>query len=113
MKRGEIYLVDLGPGVGYEASGIRPVVVVSNDVNNLSPLVVLVVPAVPTSDTLATIGIRVPAVDSGYAEDIAVIERHPRALDASRFPNQPSGGIPDSVMAKIEWALVVELDLKP
>ena len=83
MKRGEIYIVDLGPGVGYEASGVRPVVIVSNDVNNLNPLVVLVVPAVPVADLLAPTGIRVSATDCGYSEDIAVLARQPRALDAS------------------------------
>lgn len=113
MKRGEIYVVDLGPGVGHEASGVRPVVVVSNDVNNATPLLVLVVPAVSTSDVTAALGIPVPAADSGYTTDIAVLARQPRTLDASRFPDQRAGVVPDGVMKKIDYVLIVELDLKP
>lgn len=112
MKRGEIYVVDLGPGIGYEASGVRPVVIVSNDVNNVSPLIVLVVPAVPVSDFLAPTGIRAAAADTGYSEDLAVLSRQPRALDASRFSGPPLGTIPAAVMALVDVKLAVEFDLE-
>lgn len=44
IRRGEIYFVDLGPTIGREQSGRRPVVVVSRDEINVQPLVVMVVP---------------------------------------------------------------------
>ena len=111
MKRGEIYVVDLGPGVGYEASGIHPVVVMSNDVILAFPLLVAVVPAVDASDINASVGILVPAADSGYSGDIAVLARQPRVLDASRFPAQPSGVVPDKLLKLVSAKLRGELDL--
>ena len=113
MKRGDIYVVDLGPGVGREVAGPSPVVVVSGGVSGTAPLFLVVVPAVGTGDIRAPMGILVSSADTGHTEDIAVIARQPRALDVSRFPDQPSGTVPDSVMEKIGRVIVFELDLKP
>jgi mRNA interferase MazF len=44
VRRGEIYFVELGPTLGREQAGRRPVVVVSNDAINSKPLVIMVVP---------------------------------------------------------------------
>lgn len=112
MKRGEIYVVDLGPGVGNEVAGLSPVVVVSGSIVGLAPLFVVVAPAVRASDIRAPMGILVPSADTGYAEDIAVIARQPRALDASRFTDQPVGTVPDGTVAKVGRVIAFELDLK-
>jgi mRNA-degrading endonuclease toxin of MazEF toxin-antitoxin module len=86
---------------------------VSNDVNNISPLIVLVVPAVLTSDLLAPTGIRVAAADCGYSTDIVILSRQPRALDASRFTGPTVGTVPAAVMAIVDVKLITEFDLKP
>ncbi|MCI0704928.1 MAG: type II toxin-antitoxin system PemK/MazF family toxin [Planctomycetia bacterium] len=112
MKRGEIYVVDLGPGIGREANGVRPVVVISSDVDNLVPFLVTIVPAVNATELTAVTGILVPASESGYSVDIAVLARQPRSLDPSPFPDTPVGTVPVALMDKIGFALKVHLDLK-
>lgn len=44
MTRGEIYLVDLSPAIGSEQSGVRPVIIVQNDVGNQHSPTVMVCP---------------------------------------------------------------------
>jgi hypothetical protein len=57
------------------------------------------------------LGIAVSAADCGYSEDIAVLARQPRALDATRFSGPSQGVIPDGVMTKIGRVIAAELDL--
>lgn len=111
MKRGDIYVVDLGPGVGREASGVCPVVIVSSDVYLSGPLFVVVVPTVGTADANAVVGVRVTAAESGYPNDLAVLARQPRMLDPSRFPEHPSGAVPTHALTAIDDKLKLELDL--
>ena len=89
MKRGEIYMVDLGPGVGREASGVRPVVVVSFTFPQYLPLTVVIVPTVDASDITAVIGVPLASADSGLPNDVAVLAKQPRTLDQTRFPEKP------------------------
>jgi len=43
LKRGDIYIADLAKGIGSEEYGIRPVIIISNDIgNNYSPIVIVV-----------------------------------------------------------------------
>ena len=88
MTRGEIYFVDLNLVVGREQHGVRPVLVVSTDDINTLPLVVTVVP-----DTKASRN-RPP-----FPSNVI------RALDPSRFPDQPSGRLSVARMQEVEVAL--------
>jgi mRNA interferase MazF len=111
VKRGEIYVVDLGPGVGREASGVRPVVVLSFTFPQYLPLTVVIVPTVDAADVTAVIGVPLASSESGLPNDVAVLAKQPRTLDPSRFPEQPCGRVPDDVMTRIDKALRLELDL--
>lgn len=44
FKRGDVYMADLGPAVGSEQAGLRPVIVIQNDVGNLHSPNVTIVP---------------------------------------------------------------------
>ncbi|MBN9122796.1 MAG: type II toxin-antitoxin system PemK/MazF family toxin, partial [Planctomycetes bacterium] len=107
----EIYIVDLGPSAGREVSGIRPVVIVSNDVSNWVPWLVNVLPAVDATDVYAKLGVLVPSAESGHTTDIAVLATQPCTLDPSRFTAGPVGTVPTELMQKISYALQVQLDL--
>ena len=70
MLRGEIYVVDLGPPLGNERGGTRPVVVVSDDVSNLYPYMVAVVAGEDAATMSAKAGLLVSAAESGTPADI-------------------------------------------
>jgi len=74
MHRGEIYLVDLDPARGSEASKRRPAVVVSNDAANATAArlgrgVVTVVPVTSNLDRVHPFQVRLPAEETGLDRD--------------------------------------------
>jgi mRNA-degrading endonuclease toxin of MazEF toxin-antitoxin module len=111
VLRGEIYVVDPGPGQGREVSGVSPVVVISNDANSVAPFFVAVLPTVDTADIRAGLGLLVTSGESGYQTDLFVLLKQPRAVDASRFTSGPVGIVPTALM-KIDFELQVFLDLQ-
>ena len=113
VRRGEIYFVDLNPVKGREQSGRRPVLVVSSaDINTL-PLVITVVPGTDGSNVPRDHphSVRVAPDDSGLPRETVFLCFQVRALDPRRFPAQPEGQVPSSVMDKIERALRFCLEL--
>jgi mRNA interferase MazF len=115
MRRGEIYFVTLDPIIGHEQAGMRPVLVVSNDVINVLPTVVTVIPG--TSGTNVAVDrpytVRVPPAGSGLPLETVFLCYQIRALDHSRFRQRPSGFLSPSWMDEIEKALKFALDLPP
>ena len=104
IKRGEIYLVDLNPIKGKEQAGRRPVLVLSIDEINGKPLVITVVVGTKGVNIKKdyAVNVRVPAVDSGLKEETVFLCFQIRSLDVNRFPEKPSGKLPDEYMGKIE-----------
>jgi mRNA interferase MazF len=113
MTRGEIYFVDLNPVVGREQYGRRPVLVVSTDDINTLPLVVTVVPGTKASRNRPPFpsDVLVPAAESGLPMDTVFLCFQMRALDHSRFPDQPSGRLSPTRMREIEAAVRYVLGL--
>lgn len=107
MTQGEIYLVDLDPVVGLEASGKQLVVVVSNNSINASFLPALVVPVYDATGRPAPrqIGVFVPAAESGLTTDVVVDCLQVRALDRSRFPASPVATLPAARLKDIEKSM--------
>lgn len=112
MKRGEIYIVELGPSVGNERGGVRPVVIVSNDVINPHPYTVTAVVGEDAANVPVTSGIAVTAVESGAPFDIVFLIHQLRSLDPARFTTGPVGTVPVELMPKIDFALQVHLELR-
>jgi mRNA interferase MazF len=100
VRRGEIYVIDLGPGVGHEAHGAQPVVVVTNDVSNETPVMVAVVPALSAPDP-PPVGVAVPAARSGHPHDLIVLATQVRVVDARRFAAPASGTVPDDLYSRL------------
>ena len=111
MKRGEIYLVDLGPPIGRELGGPRPVVVVSSDVFNAAPMRGIVVIGFEAGSLPGSLGTVVSAPLSGLATEVVFWPTQVRVLDPQRFPASPAGIVPTDLLAKIVDALKGYLDL--
>jgi len=119
IRRGDVYFVELGPAVGHEQAGRRPVVVVSCDLINGQPLVATVVPGTDArrviSDYRSTV--RVTAAESGLPKDTVFLCFHLRSIDHSRFVDPARGGVrlvtrlPPRRMTQIDAALRRTLSL--
>jgi mRNA-degrading endonuclease toxin of MazEF toxin-antitoxin module len=119
IRRGEVYFIDLGPAVGHEQRGRRPVVVVSCDAPNGLPLVGSIVPGTRGSRVPADhmSSVRIPAADASLPEETVFLTFHVRAVDHTRFQGPPEGTLSPAWMDKIDralaWSLALQLGIPP
>lgn len=111
IKRGEIYYADLSPVVGSEQGGIRPVLIVQNDIGNkFSPTVIAAAITSQRFKTALPTHIQVNADNCGLAKDSIVLLEQVRTLDKKRL-REKMGNLNKSDMYKIDKALSVSFGL--
>ena len=77
VKRGDIFYADLSPVVGSEQGGVRPVLIVQNDVGNrFSPTVIAAAITSQTDKTKLPTHITLPSVNCGLHKDSVVLLEH-------------------------------------
>ncbi|MBQ8539522.1 MAG: type II toxin-antitoxin system PemK/MazF family toxin [Ruminococcus sp.] len=111
IKRGDIYYADLSPVIGSEQGGIRPVLIVQNDVGNrFSPTVIAA--AITSQQTKAKLPthIAIGASTSGLAKDSVVLLEQVRTIDKKRL-KEKMGTIDDNSMREINNAISVSFGL--
>lgn len=109
MKRGEIYRADLDPVVGSEQGGIRPVLIIQNDIGNLhSPTVIVAAitsrmkkPRLPTH-------VFITKDESGLERDSVILAEQVRTLEKIRLKRK-LGQVDAQIMEKVDQALAVSL----
>ncbi|MDR1805497.1 MAG: type II toxin-antitoxin system PemK/MazF family toxin [Clostridium sp.] len=111
VHRGEIYYADLSPVVGSEQGGIRPVLIVQNDVGNrYSPTVIAAAITSQTDKNSLPTHIRVNAQETGLAKDSIVLLEQVRTLDKRRL-RERMGRLPFGDMNRINRALQVSFGI--
>ncbi len=112
VKRGDIYYADLSPVIGSEQGGIRPVLIVQNDVGNkFSPTVIAA--AITSQKLKASLPthIELDAECCGLAKDSIVLLEQVRTLDKKRL-REHIGTLSESDMMRIDAAIIVSMGLK-
>lgn len=111
VKRGEIYYADLSPVIGSEQGGMRPVLIVQNDVGNkYSPTVIAAAITSQKYKTQLPTHISVNANNCGLQKDSVVLLEQVRTLDKKRLKER-MGNLPQTEMNKIDKALSVSFGL--
>lgn len=111
VKRGDIYYADLSPVVGSEQGGIRPVLIVQNDVGNrFSPTVIAAAITSQSDKTKLPTHIKVNAVSSGLAKDSIVLLEQVRTIDKRRL-KEKMGTLDSCSMDQINQALSISFGL--
>lgn len=112
VKRGDIFYADLSPVVGSEQGGIRPVLIIQNDMGNkYSPTVIAAAITSQTGKTKLPTHIEIDAEDVGLKSNSIVLTEQIRTIDKSRL-KEKIGHIEDNaVMQKINNALGVSFGL--
>ena len=108
IKRGELYYADLSPVVGSEQGGIRPVLVVQNNVGNkYSPTVI--VAAITSQINKAKIPTHIElSANYGLAKDSVLLLEQIRTLDKRRL-KEKIGFLDDKCMQSVNEALLISL----
>lgn len=111
ILRGELYIADLDPVVGSEQGGLRPVLVVQNDMGNrYSPTVVVLAVTSQLQKARLPTHVQVPAAGHGLQKDSIILAEQLRTLDKRRLQER-IGRLTPEYMAQVERALAVELGL--
>ena len=111
VKRGDIYYADLSPVVGSEQGGIRPVLVIKNDIGNkYSPTVIAAAITSQINKAKMPTHIELAAKDYGLNKDSVILLEQIRTIDKRRL-REKIGRIDDGLMASVNNALSISFGL--
>lgn len=111
VHRGEVFYADLSPVVGSEQGGVRPVLIVQNEIGNRhSPTVIAAAITSRLDKTRLPTHINIRAADTGLAKDSVVLLEQIRTLDKRRL-RERMGRVDGAVMEQVDAAIAVSFGL--
>lgn len=111
IKRGDIYYADLSPVVGSEQGGLRPVLIVQNDVGNKhSPTVIAAAITSRMGKTKLPTHIDVYADKVGLQKDSVILLEQIRTIDKQRL-KEKMGHLDDELMGAVNDAISISFGL--
>ncbi len=112
VKRGDIFYADLSPVVGSEQGGVRPVVIVQNDVGNRhSPTVIAAAITSKTDKSRLPTHIDICADTFGLSKDSVILLEQVRTIDKRRLREKMGHLAPDT-MERVNDAISVSFGLE-
>ena len=111
IRRGDIYYADLSPVVGSEQGGLRPVLIVQNDVGNrYSPTVIAAAITSRMGKAKLPTHIDLSGMDVGLAKDSVILLEQIRTIDKTRL-REKMGHLDDVTMRGVNDAISVSFGL--
>ena len=111
VKRGDIYYADLSPVVGSEQGGLRPVLIIQNDIGNrYSPTVIAAAITSRMSKTHLPTHIDIYADKVGLAKDSVILLEQVRTLDKRRL-KEKMGHLDPVMMDQVNTAIAISFGL--
>lgn len=111
MKRGDIYYADLSPVVGSEQGGVRPVLIVQNDIGNrYSPTVIAAAITSQTEKAKPPTHIELHSHSCGLSKDSVVLLEQIRTIDKRRL-REKMGTLDADSMSQVNKALSISFGL--
>jgi mRNA interferase MazF len=111
IKRGDIYYADLSPVIGSEQGGLRPVLIVQNDVGNrYSPTVIAAAITSKMGKTKLPTHIDIPGANAGLSKDSVILLEQVRTIDKQRL-KEKMGHLDELTMNHVNNAIQVSFGL--
>ncbi len=111
VKRGDIYYADLSPVVGSEQGGLRPVLIIQNDIGNrYSPTVIAAAITSRMGKTKLPTHIDIYADRAGLQKDSVILLEQIRTLDKRRL-KEKMGHLDEEAMRAVDNAIAVSFGL--
>ena len=111
IKRGDIFFADLSPVIGSEQGGLRPVLVLQNDIGNkYSPTVIISAITSQINKAKLPTHVEIEALGHGLNKDSVVLLEQIRTVDKQRL-KEKIGHADDKIMNKVNDALSVSFGL--
>jgi len=113
LKKGQIYYANLNPVVGFEQGGMRPVLVVQNDIGNrYSPTTIVAAITSHLNKNMLPTHVLLKSLSYGLDKDSVVLLEQVRTIDRARL-HEYMGHLDDRALAVVDQALAVSFDLNP
>jgi len=110
MQKGEIFWAKLDPVVGSETAKTRPVLIVSNDINNQYGATVTVLPVTSNTAKIYPFEVRLETNEGGLRNESKVKANQIRTIDKSRLGTK-IGHLNSTKMKAVELAILIHLDI--
>jgi mRNA interferase MazF len=111
IKRGDIYYADLSPVVGSEQGGIRPVLIVQNDIGNkYSPTVIIAAITSQINKGKLPTHVEIGAEDYGLPKDSVILLEQVRTIDKKRL-KEKIGYLSPDIMKVVDEAIQISFGL--
>ncbi|MDO5707049.1 MAG: type II toxin-antitoxin system PemK/MazF family toxin [Andreesenia angusta] len=111
VRRGDLYYADLSPVIGSEQGGVRPVIVIQNDIGNrYSPTIIIAAITSQINKAKLPTHIEIQAHRYGLTKDSVVLLEQVRTIDKKRL-KEKIGRFDDDVMKEIDSALKTSLGI--
>ncbi|CDM69505.1 PemK-like protein [Clostridium bornimense] len=111
VKRGDIFYADLSPVVGSEQGGIRPVIIIQNDIGNkYSPTVIVAAITSQINKAKLPTHVEISSEEYGLNKDSVVLLEQVRTLDKRRL-KEKIGHMLERDMKKVDNSLKVSMAL--
>ncbi len=111
VKRGDVYYADLSPVIGSEQGGVRPVLVLQNNVGNkYSPTIIISAITSQINKSKLPTHIEINATDFGLSKDSVVLLEQIRTIDKKRL-REKIGHLNEDVMHQVNEALQISFGM--
>ena len=111
IKRGDIIYADLSPVIGSEQGGVRPVIVIQNDVGNkYSPTIIVAAITSQLNKSKLPTHIEIDGPEFSLPKDSVILLEQIRTIDKKRL-REKIGTVTDKLMAKVDAGLKISLAL--
>ncbi|HIT88852.1 MAG TPA: type II toxin-antitoxin system PemK/MazF family toxin [Candidatus Merdenecus merdavium] len=111
IKRGDIFYADLRPVIGSEQGGIRPVLIIQNDVGNKhSPTVICAAITSKMNKAKLPTHVEIDANKYEIVKDSVILLEQLRTIDKKRLKDKVCH-LDSEILKKVEKALLISLEL--
>ena len=111
MKRGDIFYADLSPVVGSEQGGVRPVIIIQNDIGNkYSPTIIITAITSQINKAKLPTHIEIMGGTFGLIKDSVVLLEQIRTIDKKRL-KEKIGRCDENIMEQIDRLLQISLGI--
>ena len=111
VKRGDIFYADLSPVIGSEQGGIRPVIIIQNDIGNkYSPTVIVAAITSQINKAKLPTHVEISSEEYGLNRDSVVLLEQIRTLDKKRL-KEKIGHMTEKEKKKVDKSLLISISL--
>ncbi|QJD87286.1 type II toxin-antitoxin system PemK/MazF family toxin [Cohnella herbarum] len=111
VKRGDVFYADLSPVVGSEQGGVRPVLIIQNDIGNrFSPTVIVAAITAQIQKAKLPTHVEIEAKIHGMERDSVILLEQIRTIDKQRLTDKITH-LDDETMRKVDEALQISVGL--